>query len=297
LQSALKPDEKRVEVPELGHFPHPITVAFCRSTERHIAQAIDHGASRRGQDHPRAGFGAATKRSGLQCRRSAGEYQKDLGFSEADRVEHARRMGWLCDQVVRTGGVAIADFICPTPETRAAFLAGGEAVVIWVNRIKQGRFEDTNRLFVSPERADIIIEPEGTPEFWAEQVMHRVRPIFDSRKPTALMVGRYQPFHDGHKALIVEALKRVGQVCIAVRDTLGTDDKNPFSFEYVRARIEHGLREYEGRFVVVPVPNISTIFYGRDVGYLIERIELPSAVEEISATRIRTALAGSPGRR
>jgi len=222
---------------------------------------------------------------------------KDLGFSEADRVEHARRMGWLCDQVVRTGGVAIADFICPTPETRAAFLAGGEAVVIWVNRIKQGRFEDTNRLFVSPERADIIIEPEGTPEFWAEQVMDTVRPIFDSRKPTALMVGRYQPFHDGHKALIVEALKRVGQVCIAVRDTLGTDDKNPFSFEYVRARIEHGLREYEGRFVVVPVPNISTIFYGRDVGYLIERIELPSAVEEISATRIRTALAGSPGRR
>jgi adenylylsulfate kinase len=222
---------------------------------------------------------------------------KDLGFSEADRVEHAHRMGWLCDQVVRTGGVAIADFICPTPETRAAFLAGGDAFVVWVNRIKQGRFADTNRLFVAPERADVIIEPEGTPEFWAEQVMHKVRPIFDSRKPTALMVGRYQPFHDGHKALIVEALKRVGQVCIAVRDTLGTDDKNPFSFEYVRARIEHGLREYEGRFVVVPVPNITTIFYGRDVGYLIERIELPSAVEEISATRIRTALTGSPGKR
>src|SRR5215203_806736 len=136
---------------------------------------------------------------------------KDLGFSEADRVEHARRMGWLCDQVVRTGGVAIADFICPTPETRAAFFAGGEAVVIWVNRIKHGRFEDTNRLFVPPEHPNVIIEPQGTPEFSAEQVMHKVRPIFDSRKPSALMVGRYQPFHDGHKALVVEALKRVGQ--------------------------------------------------------------------------------------
>ena len=222
---------------------------------------------------------------------------KDLGFSEADRIEHARRMGWLCDQVVRTGGVAIADFICPTPATRDAFLAGGDAFIVWVNRIEQGRFEDTNRLFVPPKRKDIVIEPQGTPEFWAEQVMHKVRPIFDSRKPTALMVGRYQPFHDGHKALIVEALKRVGQVCIAVRDTLGTDDKNPFSFEYVRARIEHGLREYEGRFVVIPIPNISTIFYGRDVGYLIERIELPSSVEEISATRIRTALAGSTSSR
>src|SRR5215218_9246276 len=46
---------------------------------------------------------------------------KDLGFSEADRIEHARRMGWLCDQVVQVGGYAIADFICPTPAAREAF--------------------------------------------------------------------------------------------------------------------------------------------------------------------------------
>jgi shikimate kinase len=122
---------------------------------------------------------------------------KDLGFSEADRVEHARRMGWLCDQVVRTGGVAIADFICPTPETRAAFLAGGETFVVWVNRIQQGRFEDTNRLFVPPEQADVVVEPQRTPEFWAEQVMQKVRPIFDPRKPTVLVIGRFQPFHEG----------------------------------------------------------------------------------------------------
>ena len=47
---------------------------------------------------------------------------KDLGFSETDRIEHAARMGWLCDQVVKTGGFAIADFICPTGKTREAFL-------------------------------------------------------------------------------------------------------------------------------------------------------------------------------
>jgi len=138
-------------------------------------------------------------------------------------------MGWLCDQVVRTGGVAIADFIWPTPETRYAFFAGGEAFILWVNRIQEDRFEETNRLFIPPEQANVIVESQGTPEFWAEQVMHKVRPIFDCRKPTALIVGRYQPFHGGHKALIIEALKRVGQVCIAIRDTRGTDDKNPFS--------------------------------------------------------------------
>src|SRR4051794_34262494 len=61
---------------------------------------------------------------------------KDLGFSEHDRIEHARRMGWLCDQVVKVGCFAIADFICPTPETRAEFMAGGEAFVVWLDRIK-----------------------------------------------------------------------------------------------------------------------------------------------------------------
>jgi nicotinamide mononucleotide adenylyltransferase len=75
-------------------------------------------------------------------------------------------------------------------------------------------------------------------------------------KPTALLLGRYQPFHDGHKALMIEAIDRVGQVCIAVRDTHGTDEKNPFSFEYVRSRIEHGLRAYEGRFNIILVPNV-----------------------------------------
>jgi nicotinamide mononucleotide adenylyltransferase len=88
-----------------------------------------------------------------------------------------------------------------------------------------------------------------------------LRPVFDPQQPTALFVGRYQPFHDGHKALIAEGIRRVGQVCIGVRDTHGLDDKNPFGFEAVRSRIEHGLREFEGRFVVVPLPNITDAAY------------------------------------
>lgn len=218
---------------------------------------------------------------------------RDLGFSEADRIEQARRMGWLCDQVVKTGGFAVADFICPTPEARAAFEAEGEAFVVFVDRITESRFEDTNKLFVRPERFDLRITPEGAAEYWVEQIVERLRAIFDPKKPTALFIGRYQPFHDGHKALIVEGLRRVGQVCIAVRDTAGTDAKNPFSFDYVRARIEHGLREYEGRFVVVQLPNISHVFYGREVGYAVERIELGDELEKISATETRRRLSAA----
>jgi adenylylsulfate kinase len=92
-------------------------------------------------------------------------------------------------------------------------------------------------------------------------VAKRIRPIFDPKRSTALFVGRYQPFHEGHKALIVEGLRRAGQACVAVRDTGGADEKNPFDFEYVRARIEHSLREFEGRFVVIPIPNIKHIFF------------------------------------
>jgi len=216
---------------------------------------------------------------------------KDLGFSLEDRIEQARRMGWLCDRVVEAGAFAVADFICPTEETRAAF---GEAFVVWVDRIKEGGFADTNRMFVPPHRCDVRVTGEGAPAFWAQRIYERLLPTFNPKAPTALFLGRYQPFHDGHRRLIEEGLKRVGQVCIAVRDTQGTDEKNPFDFQTVKARIEAALWQYRGRFVVVPVPNISHVFYGRDVGYVVERLVLDETTERISATKVRRELA-APG--
>ena len=98
---------------------------------------------------------------------------RDLGFTHADRVEHARRMGWMCDRVVEAGGTVIADFICPTEETRAAF---GEAFTIWLDRIEAGRFDDTNQMFVAPARYDLRVSADGTPQYWAEQALARLRP-------------------------------------------------------------------------------------------------------------------------
>jgi cytidyltransferase-like protein len=218
---------------------------------------------------------------------------RDLGFSHEDRVEHARRMGWMCDRVVEAGGTVIADFICPTRDTRAAF---GEAFVIWVDRIEAGRFEDTNRMFVAPDQADLHVTVDGAPQYWAEQALNLLRPAFNPQRRTALFVGRYQPFHPGHQLLIEEGLRRVGQACIAVRDTHGMDTKNPLPFFAVKQRIEAALSAYAGRFVVVALPNITDIFYGRDVGYNVERIVLDEATEEISGTKIRQLAAG-PGNR
>jgi hypothetical protein len=119
---------------------------------------------------------------------------RDLGFSHEDRLEHARRMGWLCDRVADTGATVIADFICPTPETRAAF---GAAFVIWVDRIKEGRFADTNRLFVPPAHCDERVTADGAPRYWAERIRDRLRPVpgdgFDAPPANHVRPEAWQP--------------------------------------------------------------------------------------------------------
>ena len=92
---------------------------------------------------------------------------KDLSFSHEDRIEHARRMGWPCDLIVSAGGTAIVDFICPTVETRKAF---GDAFLILVDRIKEGRFANTNAMFESPGY-DLRVTAVGAPAHWAAKAL------------------------------------------------------------------------------------------------------------------------------
>jgi len=71
---------------------------------------------------------------------------------------------------------------------------------------------------------------------------------WDNKKPTAQMLGRWQPFHDGHYTLFEEIIKKTGQVCIQIRDVQGVDD-NPFDFETVKKNIEEKLNpKYKNRF-------------------------------------------------
>jgi hypothetical protein len=72
-----------------------------------------------------------------------------------------------------------------------------------------------------------------------------------------------------------------------VRDTHGIDENNPLPFFAVKQRIEAALSAYAGRFVVVAVPNIANVLYGRDVGYTVERIVLDETTESISASHVR----------
>lgn len=111
---------------------------------------------------------------------------------------------------------------------------------------------------------------------------------FDWRKPTVQMLGRWQPWHAGHRALFERAIAKTGQVCIMIRDCEGWNDSNPFAKEQVEQFIHADLKEtYEGQYIILFVPNITNITYGRNVGYKIENEVFDEDIHNISATAIR----------
>jgi cytidyltransferase-like protein len=107
-------------------------------------------------------------------------------------------------------------------------------------------------------------------------------------KQYSMLVGRYQPFHDGHKWLMNQCLDEGKNVLICVRD-IEPDEKNPFTSDQVYQNISNELKDLisDGRVKVIVIPDIESINFGRGVGYdIIEHIP-PQEVGDISATKIR----------
>ena len=127
--------------------------------------------------------------------------------------------------------------------------------------------------------------------------------MFDTKKPTTQMLGRWQPWHNGHTELFKRALAETGQVCIMIRDVggiVGSDagagrtakqDDNPFDYDTVVENIKAGLAEhgytYDEEYIIMKVPNIVDISYGRGVGYTFTEHDLGAIIHDISATKIR----------
>ena len=130
--------------------------------------------------------------------------------------------------------------------------------------------------------------------------------MFDYQKPTTQMLGRWQPWHNGHTELFKRALAETGQVCIMIRDVGGivgedagagrtaSQDDNPFDCETVSMNIEQGLASagftYGEEYVIMFVPNIVDISYGRGVGYTFTKHDLGEEIHDISATKIRAKM-------
>ena len=120
--------------------------------------------------------------------------------------------------------------------------------------------------------------------------------MFDWKKPTVHMLGRWQPWHDGHQALFKRCVEKTGQVNIQVRDVQGSSggdgqDDNPFDWDAVCKNIEEGLNKDNYKrgvdYEIMLVPNIVNITYGRGVGYAFDEEVFDDATHSISATKIR----------
>lgn len=110
---------------------------------------------------------------------------------------------------------------------------------------------------------------------------------FNWKNKTAIYIGRFQPFHDGHKNIFLKTLKKNKQVCILVMDSYNINKKNPFKFNDVKKKIVNALKNYKGNFIILKIPVVSEVVYGRKVGYKIKKISLSKKIERISATNIR----------
>lgn len=211
----------------------------------------------------------------------------DWDFSVEGRIRQAQRMHDLSKEV--NTDFVICDFVAPIKQMRDVFNADW---TVWVDTIFEGRYEDTNKMFEMPEAYDFRV-PEQNAEWWSDFIVRHVafnqrRPVFEWRKETVQMLGRWQPWHSGHRALFERAHAKTGQVVIQIRDCQGWNDSNPFDIERVKFFIRRDLDPlYQGQYTIQVVPNIVNITYGRDVGYKIEQEVFDDAIHNISATKIR----------
>ena len=214
----------------------------------------------------------------------------DWDFSREGRIRQSIRMFDFA--VSCTEDFVICDFVAPLVEQRNNFKADW---TIWMDTIDAGRYEDTNQAFVAPEQYDFRITEQNA-EKWAEFVgdhilYNRRRPRFDWKKETVQMLGRWQPWHAGHRALFDRLIARTGQVVIQIRDVQGWQGSNPFAVDQVKHAIKRDLDPvYQGQYQIQVVPNIVHIGWGRGVGYTHAEETFDESITDISATKIRKKL-------
>jgi DNA polymerase III delta prime subunit len=214
----------------------------------------------------------------------------DWDFSNDGRIRQSIRMFQFSMEA--GGDYVICDFVAPLVEMRNNFKADW---TIWMDTIRESRYADTNAAFVEPEVYDFRVTEQNA-EKWAEFIGEHIissrrRPVFDWKNETVQMLGRWQPWHDGHRALFERLIARTGQVVIQIRDVQGWQGSNPFEVEKVKAFIRRDLDPiYQGQYEIQVVPNIVHIGWGRGVGYTHAEETFDESVTDISATKIRKGL-------
>tara|TARA_Y100000741_G_C17942582_1_gene432438 strand:- start:91 stop:597 length:507 start_codon:yes stop_codon:yes gene_type:complete len=156
-----------------------------------------------------------------------------------------------------------------------------------MNTIKKSRYPRINKIFQKPKNFDIKVDTKDA-DFWCKIILDKISSYYwDNKKPTSLLLGRWQPFHEGHYKLFLQALKKTDQVIFYVKDVYKLGD-NPFTFKKVKRLVNIKLEKmFKNRYKVQLAPNVTNVLYGRKVGYQIKKINLEKRIQNISGTKIR----------
>ncbi len=242
---------------------------------------------------------------------------KDLGFSKKDRCENIRRLGFVGTTLANNGVIVLLAAINPYEEVRKELKMKSSLVrTVWIDcdletlksRDTKGLYKrallpesDPNKLknltgvndpFEIPQDPDLIIRTGQETESESTQnllnfILSNIKTKEQDLKQPALFIGRWQPFHNGHKWLINQKLKQGISVLIAVRE-MEPDVNNPLTSHQT---VQILKKMYENESVrIITIPNIESINLGRNVGYQVNEFAPPKYIETISATEIRRSI-------
>ncbi len=219
----------------------------------------------------------------LNADKVRGKYN-DWDFSPSGIIRQVYRMKNFANNSKKK--FVIADFVCPMKKQFKIFKPN---IIIWMDTIKKSKYPRMNRIFKKPNKYDIRITSKNA-ELWKLAVLDKVLGYkWNEQLPTTQMLGRFQPWHQGHRLLFDKAMLKSGQVNIQVKNVWKLGD-NPYSFKEIKKKILQDLKYFKKRIKVSKLPNISEIVYGRKVGYKIIKINLPKKVQKISGTNLRKKL-------
>jgi len=232
---------------------------------------------------------------------------KDLGFSKEDRAENVRRAATLAQIFNEFGVNVVAGFVSPYEDIRNSvktivekngnFILGYVkcSVEECIRRDVKGMYEKAKKGLIQnftgisdpyeePKNPDIVVDSEN------ETISQSVNKILDYiikrgfiEEKATLFIGRFSPFHKGHKYIFDSVLNNGGKIVVAIRNTKVNED-NPYTAEQRKKIIETAYAGNPNATVII-IPDIAKVCVGRGVGY--EIMAVPENVRLISATKIR----------
>lgn len=241
-----------------------------------------------------------------------------LGFSPEQRRAHLLRVAYTAGLLTKRGVSVFCAFVSPSAEVRqevretVLMVSGGLAEwrLVYVQAdVQTCRHRDVKGMYAKADAGEIkdftgVSAPYEPPvdeldylvnTDWLgveEAVACLAKKLRLIPERYALFIGRWQPFHNGHKHIVDQAINAGDRVCIAIRDT-PISPSDPFSVEN---RVEMVRAVYNSGVRIVVIPDIKSVNIGRKVGYEVNRVEVPEDVGQVSATAIRESIQVGDGK-